>query len=67
MNVSERPGELHRFDELCRTVTARGRGISLSELGDAAALAREELSPRPNAIKLQTLRTRLGLDHEETP
>lgn len=33
---------LIRFDELCKVVADRGRGLTLTQLGDAAALAEEE-------------------------
>jgi hypothetical protein len=46
------PGVMERFDEVCKLVMARGRGITLSQLGAAHALARELASDEPDAGKI---------------
>jgi hypothetical protein len=55
---------LRIFDRACKLVSARGRGLSLSELGTAHALARELSAPEPDAARAETLRLGLGLDTE---
>lgn len=52
------------FDGICKTVAARGGGLSLAQLGDAAELARVLGSPDPDAKKVEALRRRLGLELE---
>lgn len=59
------PAAYERFDALCRAVAARGRGLSLSQLGDAAALARELEAEEPDPDRVDLLRRRLELDPEE--
>ncbi len=56
------PAVTERFDEICKLVGARGKGLSLSDLGDAHALARAERDPNPDAGTIRFLRGRLGLD-----
>ena len=53
------------FDAICKAVAARGRGLTLSEIGDAGALSRELSSPDPNTERLEALRARLGLEPSE--
>lgn len=59
------PAVMERFDQICRTIAKRGKGLSLSDLGDAHALAREEVDPNPDAGTIRFLRGRLGLEEGE--
>ena len=43
------PAVMERFDQICRTIAKRGAGLTLSQLADAHALAREEVDPNPDA------------------
>ena len=52
------------FDRFCRAVAARGKGLSLGQIGDAGALSRELSSPDPDPEKVELLRSRLGLESE---
>ena len=52
---------MERFDEICRRIAAQGAGLTLAQLGDAHALAREEADPNPDAGTIRFLRGRLGL------
>ena len=53
---------LDRFNVICKAIAARGRGLSLQELGDAAALAEEEFRPDPDPERVAMLRGRLGME-----
>ena len=46
---------LDRFEELCSAVSSRGHGLTLSEIGDAAALAREMEAETPGAGRVDEL------------
>ena len=52
---------LDRFNAICKDVGARGRGLSLKEIADAAALAEEEARGAPDPERLAMLRERLEL------
>lgn len=53
-----------RFNRLCRRVAGAttGRGVTLNEIGDAAALARELEKDEPDPERVDLFRHRLGLD-----
>ena len=53
------------FDRLAKAITGRGRGITLAELRDCHALAREMESPEPDPERMEMLARRLGLDVED--
>ena len=56
---------MDRFDALCRAVAARGKGLTLQQIGDAGALARE-LS-EPDTDRVEVLREQLGLEAVQEP
>ena len=58
MNVSA----MSRFDAICKTVAARGRGLTMKQIGDASALAQELERADPDPERVEFLRDRLGLD-----
>ena len=60
MNVSA----MAAFDTICKTVAARGRGLSMRQIGDAAALAQELERADPDMERVELLRDRLGLDEK---
>ena len=53
-----------RFDALCRAVAERGKGLTLTQIGDAAALAQELEKWDPDVEKVELLLDRLGLDEK---
>lgn len=53
------------FDRVCHLTSRRGRGLSLSEIGDAHALARELHSPEPDGSLVEDLSRRLELGPED--
>ena len=55
-----------KFDSLCKTVAARGRGLTLLQIGDSAALAEELEKADPDSERVEVLRDRLGLEASET-
>ena len=55
------------FDELCRTVAQRGRGLSLAQLRDVWALSREMEADEPDPERVGFLSRRLNLDPEALP
>lgn len=59
------PAVMARYDQICRTIAKRGTGLTLSQLGDAHALARAEQEPTPDAGSIRFLRGRLRLDEGE--
>lgn len=59
------PEIVAHFDRLCAAVQERGDGLSLDQLGDAHALARELEAEEPSAERVELFRERLGLDPEE--
>ena len=61
------PKAMDRFDRLAKAVTGRGRGISLAELRDCHALARELESSEPDPERVGFLSRRLGLDPGALP
>ena len=69
---------MDRFDGICATVAARGRGLTLQQIGDAGALARLLAQGTPTGPLdhstaatvpelAQLLRTRLGLEDGDNP
>jgi hypothetical protein len=54
-----------RFDDVCTLVSPDGRGISLTQLGAAHALARELESDEPDQGKIGDHCHALGLDPAE--
>jgi len=59
--------ELATFSRLCRIIALRstGRGITLPQLGDAAAVARELAEEEPDRERVAELCARLGVEIEE--
>ena len=62
MNVSA----MAAFDTICKTVAARGRGLSMRQIGDAAALAQELERADPDMGRVEVLQGRLRLEASET-
>lgn len=58
------PAVAARFDAVCRAVAADRRGITLLQLGQAHALARELESEDPDQERVGDLCARLGIDVE---
>ena len=61
------PKAMDRFDRLAKAVTGRGRGITLAQLRDCHALARELVSEEPDQERVGFLSRRLDLDPEALP
>lgn len=59
--------ETERFTAICRVASLRtsGGGLTLAQLGDAGALAREMESPEPDSERVEQLAARLAVDPEE--
>lgn len=59
--------ELDTFNRLCQVAKLRtkGPGITLDQLGDAAALARELQKNEPDAERVELFAARLGLEPTE--
>ena len=57
MNVSA----MTRFDAICKAVAARGRGLSMLQIGDSAALAQALELADPDMERVELLQDRLGL------
>jgi len=53
-----------RFDAICKTVAARGRGLTMKQIGDASVLAQELERADPDPERVEFLRNRLGLDEK---
>ncbi len=51
-----------RFSEICREVSAKGRGLTLGQLRDALALAEEEQRQDSDDDRVRVLRKQLGLE-----
>ena len=62
LSLLDAPTRLRTFDDVLAAVMARGRGITLQELGTADALGRELASDHPNPERLGWLCRRLALD-----
>ena len=62
LSLLDAPARLRTFEDVLGAVMARGRGITLRELGTADALGRELASDHPNPERLGWLCRRLGLD-----
>ena len=60
--LSPNPKAMDRFDRLAKAVTSRGKGITLAELRDCHALARELELPDPDPERVGFLSRRLNLD-----
>lgn len=56
------PDVYHRFDALCSRVAARGKGLTLVQLGAAGDLAAELAQDDPDRARVEELAGRLGLD-----
>lgn len=57
---------LTTFDAICKSVQAKDPpGITLTQLGDAGALARELGKDDPDPERVELFRERLGLDPGE--
>ena len=61
---------MRRFDAICKTLAARGSGLTLSQIGDAGALARVLAGPPDSTVSdapglVELLRTRLGLGDDD--
>ena len=63
--VSMSPQASERFDRLCKVVGAKGKGITLHQLGAARALALELEAGDPDPEKVELYRKRLGIEPEE--
>ena len=59
------PTVMRIFDNLCKAVASRGRGISMTRLGDAYSLAQLLDAEEPDARRIGELTTRLGLESED--
>ena len=53
---------LEAIERICGIVGARGRGLTLSQLGDARALAEALDDPEPDPERVQTLAARLDVE-----
>ena len=53
---------MDRFDLICKAVAARGKGLTLSQIGDAGALARELSKSETDRERVGLLRDRLGIE-----
>lgn len=51
-----------RFDGICKTIAARGSGLTLQQIGDAGELARELERADPDMGRVELLRDQLGLE-----
>ena len=56
---------MNRFDLVCKLLAARGRGLTLLQIGDAAALAEELEKSDPDSERVELRRARLGLEAAE--
>ena len=54
-----------RFDRICKTVAARGRGLTMRQISDSAGLAEELEKSDPDSERVEVLRARLGLEAAE--
>ena len=59
------PAAYGTFDRICKAVTGRGKGITLQEIGDAHALARELEKEEPDPERVALFTGRLNVDLEE--
>ena len=59
------PEAMDLFDALCKVIGRRRKGFSLSQIGDAHALARELLQEEPDWERVALLTRRLELTPEE--
>lgn len=60
------PAMLERFNALCQRVKGRtGPGLTLTEISDCHALARELEGPGPDPKRVELFRERLGLEPGE--
>ena len=50
-----------KFDLICKAVAARGKGLTMVQIGDAAALAGELEKADPDPGRVEVLRDRLEL------
>ena len=64
MSLTPNPETIDRFEALAGKVGARGRGLSLAQLRDCHALARELESSEPDPERVGFLSRRLDLDPE---
>lgn len=62
MILGSDPAVERRFDVICKAVAARGRGVTMLELGAAHALARELGADAPDGHRVHQLADQLGLD-----
>ena len=58
------PSAMERFDAICATVAKRGSGLTMQQIGNAGALARELSKSDPDPERLKFLQDRLGLSDE---
>jgi hypothetical protein len=65
--ASMSPEVSDRFDALCRAVCSRGKGMTLAQLGDCHALARELGEDEPDQERVALFVRRLDLDPEALP
>jgi len=56
---------MRRFDDICRSLSSRRKGLSPAELRDAHALARELEGRPPNAERIAELRAALDIQDGE--
>ena len=61
------PAVMEIFDGLCRTIAARKRESSMTQIGDAFTLAQELESGNPDGERVAMLAGRLGLDPGDEP
>ena len=55
---------MERFDAICKTVAERGSGLTMKQIGDAGALARELAESNPDPDRVEFLENRLGLSDD---
>ena len=60
--LMDSPAVRERFDDVCRLLSAKQRGFTLSDLAAAHALARELEKPAPDPERIRTLARDLRID-----
>lgn len=64
MSLSVSPAVLATFDDICALVGGQRRGLTLEQLRDAYALARELDSDESDQDRVEDLAAKLGVDVE---
>lgn len=63
--LADPPEVLARFDAVCHILAAHRRGLTLEQLRDAHALARELEADDSDRNRVEDLTARLGIDVED--